>query len=371
MVLYIDLDLGRFVGAPGFGTAPRPIEHKRGDGGDVSIQFCRGTTLESLEAGSSIIYQAKLAGKYDADPLVECANFTDPAVAGGPHTGPLTFDVTALGTALAVDADEDNDVAALDVMYEVSWKLPGKGWASTDTLAGKINNDVIRSDQGVIPEIVWDVTSPPAQADLLFDDAAIPTLETGTITIDSWTLNLWDGVTGSAPASPYLTANGYPWIEWIRAIRDVINTSVTSEGGFTLTGSPTVHPTVKAGIVDDNTADIYLRLIAKTGGTGGNSLAYSFAATPSTYDASGTLAGGAASRAFESRDFVTTQPEAGLDTFEKANAIFNLVEQGVLRVAGADLEVEASGAGLILRSPDQTRWRVTVDNAGALSTTSI
>jgi hypothetical protein len=44
---------------------------------------------------------------------------------------------------------------------------------------------------------------------------------------------------------------------------------------------------------------------------------------------------------------------------------------GTVRANGTDLEVVASGNGLVLRSPDANRWRVTVSNAGVLSTTLI
>ena len=37
-----------------------------------------------------------------------------------------------------------------------------------------------------------------------------------------------------------------------------------------------------------------------------------------------------------------------------------------LEVDGGDIEVDASGSGLILRSPDGTRYRVTVANGGTL-----
>jgi hypothetical protein len=373
MVLYIDLDLGRFVGAPGFGTAPRPIEHKRGDGGDVSIQFCRGTTLESLEAGSSIIYQAKLAGKYDADPLVECANFTDPAVAGGPHTGPLTFDVTALGTALAVDADEDNDVAALDVMYEVSWKLPGKGWASTDTLAGKINNDVIRSDQGLLPAIDGEVPGTAASVTLTFDNAIGDAIDitAGSFTVGDWSVNLWDGSTGSAPAEPYIQyTSGATIIQtWIVMISEALNTGAVTAGG-TLVGTLAAHNSVTAtgGVLGQPTID--WTLTADEVGTQGNSIAYAFATTPSEQDKSGNLAGGIDSRNFAQDDFVSTLADT-LTTGQKAQAIANLIEAGSLNAGAADLETEGSGHGLILESPDGSRWRVTVDNYGVLSTASI
>jgi hypothetical protein len=38
---------------------------------------------------------------------------------------------------------------------------------------------------------------------------------------------------------------------------------------------------------------------------------------------------------------------------------------------GGDIEVANSSDGLILESPDTTRWRITVDNSGSLVTTSI
>jgi hypothetical protein len=42
-----------------------------------------------------------------------------------------------------------------------------------------------------------------------------------------------------------------------------------------------------------------------------------------------------------------------------------------LTVDNGDLEVEGSANGLILESPDTTRWRITVDNAGVISAASI
>jgi hypothetical protein len=373
MVLYIDLDLGRFVGAPGFGTAPRPIEHKRGDGGDVSIQFCRGTTLVSLDAGSSIIYQAKLAGKYDADPLVECANFTDPGVAGGPHTGPLTFDVTALETALAVDADEDNDVAALDVMYEVSWKLPGKGWASTDTLAGKINNDVIRSDQGLLPAMDGEVPGTAASYPFTLATGSGAGDQTGSITIGDWVLNLFNTTgSGSGAAGPLLSWDiDYSWQVIFNQVARVINGLAPDDLDFTLTNDPGEHPAVSALSSTDG-ANSVLTLTAKNAGVAGNSISFDFIDSPSgTLSVlSETLSGGVDARNFVQDDFVSTLADT-LTTGQKAQAIANLIEAGSLNAGDADLETEGSGHGLILESPDGSRWRVTVDNSGVLSTASI
>lgn len=38
---------------------------------------------------------------------------------------------------------------------------------------------------------------------------------------------------------------------------------------------------------------------------------------------------------------------------------------------GYDIEITDATRGLILRSPDGTRWRVTIDNAGTLTRTSL
>lgn len=375
MNLYVELETLKLVTSVTDRREIRSINVKRGDALPLTVRFLQSQTATRLDATTVITLALKESGKYDDDPVVLEQSFTASTV-GSPDSDPYytaspSLNTTELSDLFSIDSNSSNDPASVTLMGELTWTATGdSGPTSIKTFSVVCENDVHRGNE-VGPTTSGNVDSPAANADLLFDDGAVSFLASGSITIDSWTLNLWDGVTGSAPASPYLTANGYPWIEWLRAIRDVINTSATSEGGFTLTGSPSVHPTVKAGIIDDNTDDIYLRLTAKTGGTGGNSLAYAFAATPSTYDASGTLSGGASSRLFQSTDFLSTLPESGLDTDQKANAISNLIEQGVFRVAGADLEVEASGAGLILRSPDQTRWRVTVDNAGTLSTTSL
>ena len=42
-----------------------------------------------------------------------------------------------------------------------------------------------------------------------------------------------------------------------------------------------------------------------------------------------------------------------------------------LHVSGGDIEVQGSSNGLILKSPNGTRYRITVDNSGNLTTTAI
>ena len=44
---------------------------------------------------------------------------------------------------------------------------------------------------------------------------------------------------------------------------------------------------------------------------------------------------------------------------------------GTLIAATGDLETSGVGYGLVLKSPNGTRFRITVDNSGNLSTTSL
>lgn len=373
MVLFVDIDLQRFVAAPGFGSSPNPISHKRGDSGAVQIQFCQGTELVSLEAGSQIIYQAKETGKYDGDPLIECDDFTAPVTAGGVYAGALSYAVGQLATAFAIDGDDSNDVASLAVMYEVSWKLPGAGWLSTDTLQGTIANDVIRTAEGVLPQIDLGVPAVAASAALVFDNTvgAAVDVTAGSVSVGEFSLNLWDGSTGSAPAEPYLS---YPsgltiWQTWAMGVANAINAG-TGIGSFTLVGSLAASSEVTADVLGIGTDEVTLTLTADQAGAAGNSIAYSWATTPADEDASGNLAGGVDSRGFVQDDFVSTIPDT-LTTSQKEAAISNLMESSAFKVSG-DIESVGNGqTGLILSDDYGSRYRLKVDVNGNLVISSI
>jgi hypothetical protein len=152
-------------------------------------------------------------------------------------------------------------------------------------------------------------------------------------------------------------------------ISEALNTGAVTAGG-TLVGTLAAHNSVTAtgGVLGQPTID--WTLTADEVGTQGNSIAYAFATTPSEQDKSGNLAGGIDSRNFAQDDFVSTLPDT-LTGSQKIQAIANLMQVGTFTVIG-DLEAGDDGTtGLILHSPDGSRWRVTVDNAGALSTNSI
>lgn len=81
-------------------------------------------------------------------------------------------------------------------------------------------------------------------------------------------------------------------------------------------------------------------------------------------------------------DFVETTPASGTFTFNTAPATGSLITveyQKVVTnantlayaVGAEDIEITDSTKGIILTSPDSTRWRITVSNAGALTATSL
>jgi len=367
MLLYVDLDLGRFVGAPGFGGGAK-LDHKRGDGGYVTLQFCRSTTLVSLPDDSLIIFQGKEDGKYDSCPLIECSNFANAATSGGAHVGSLMYDLTALNALLKDDSDLTNDIESVNAMFELSWQTPGSGWSSTDTIKSKINNDVVKTTVGDLAQIPAEVPAIKATSVAQLLGSQQITISAGTFTIGSWSINLYDGATGGAPAEPYLSYGGSGnWHHWTNAFVQVINTGAVTQSGFSLVGS---RPASTEVTVSQTLAgsDIFLNFEAINAGTAGNSISYLLSAV-SPSDAYGTLSGGAEGRYLEKEDYVTTTPQT-FSAAQKSQAISNLLESSTLTVPG-DLESTGSSNGLILESPNGNRYRVQVQNGGTLATTQI
>jgi len=368
MVLYVDLDQGRFVGAPGFGGQTTSIDHKRGDSGTVTLQFCQSTTLVSLPDDSLIIFQGKQDGKYESCPLIECSNFANAASAGGAHVGTLMYDLTALNTLLNQDGDSTNDIEFINAMFEVSWRTPGGGWSSTDTLKGKIYNDVVKTTVGVLAQIPSEVPAVKASAISQFAGTQTISISAGALTVGTWSVNLWDGSTGSAPAVPYLRYSGSgDWDEWLTALAELINTGGVTQTGFTLVGTRAASTQVIAtkSIVSST---ILFDFTAKLAGAAGNSISYLLAAVSSS-DAAGNLTGGADGRTIEKQDLVTTTP-TNFTAAQKTQVITNLLESSILTVPG-DLETTGSDNGLILKSPNGNRYRVQVQNNGTLATTQL
>lgn len=64
------------------------------------------------------------------------------------YIGNPSFNTEELNTAFNKDTDENNDIAYLDLMGEVTWTDgPGGEPTSTDTFTSRVNNDVLRGDE--------------------------------------------------------------------------------------------------------------------------------------------------------------------------------------------------------------------------------
>ena len=145
MRLFVDVEKGRFVQAPGVGIVPRPFQFKRGDGGLLEIEFLRGLSVVDLGADFAVKFGVKLPGQYDEDPLVFHETFEK---VGTVYVGEPSFNTVALNAALEKDSDPENDVDSVDVILEVTWSIDaGLTWLSTDTVRGVIFNDVVRGDE--------------------------------------------------------------------------------------------------------------------------------------------------------------------------------------------------------------------------------
>ena len=191
MLINVDVAAGEFVAAPGFYTAPRRLEFKQGDSGIIEVLFFRGDVAELLPVDTEIILEVKEAGKYDADPLIQVSSFVRPATVADPYEGSPAYDTAAIDAAFFVDGDPENDVATLSIMVEVSWRVPGGGWLSTNTSAGILHNDVIREGGSVIDEIEQTVPAVAATWEITLDGVNNLVAQDGRIQIGSWVLNFW------------------------------------------------------------------------------------------------------------------------------------------------------------------------------------
>ena len=67
-----------------------------------------------------------------------------------------------------------------------------------------------------------------------------------------------------------------------------------------------------------------------------------------------------------------TQTSGGLKILENGSVGIGISSPGSkLDVSGGDIETSTASKGLILKSPNGTRYRVTVDNSGNLSTAAL
>jgi hypothetical protein len=337
----VNLLTGRFVESRGVSALPRMFEHKRGDSGEVRLEFCEGFATATIPAGSEIVYGVKLRGEYDSAPLMTVTNFV---LESGIYVGTAAFDLDAIDAALNLDADAANDLEMLDCMAEVSWKPPGGGWLSTNTQLARILNDVNRTDDSLIERIA-DIPARWASATLSDLGVAGPMNSGAQIVVDGLALWFVEMAGEEEPGDGYvLNEGGLTVAEVLLEFEAYIN-----DGEPVAAGSSFV---LRDGTWDDSTAlivDGALVVSTNTAGVGGNALAVSLngaAATEVEWDGA-TMTGGRASKSFDSGDFIATferEPGSELTDEEQAIARAELglenLKPGILIPDGAQFLIE-------------------------------
>lgn len=84
-----------------------------------------------------------------------------------------------------------------------------------------------------------------------------------------------------------------------------------------------------------------------------------------------SAANGAASTRAVRIGLASASPDATARLASFSYGVADLGTEVVAIMAGGDIESLVAGAGVVLRSPNGTRWRVTVDNSGNLSTATL
>jgi len=378
MELFIELETLKLVTSLTDRRELRSFTIKRGDALPLTVRFLQNQTPTRLDASTVITFALKESGKYDDDPVVLEQTFTASTVEdpdSDPHyTASPSLNTEELSALFSIDSDSSNDPASVTLMGEVSWQATGDdGPTSIKTFSAICENDVYRGNEDLNPAIIGDVPGTAASAALVFDNSvgAAVDVTAGSVSVGDFSLNLWDGSTGSAPAEPYLS---YPsgttiWQTWVMGVANAINNG-TGLGSLTLVGTLAASSEVTADVLGIGTDEITLTLTANQIGVDGNSIAYDWATTPADEDASGTLSGGVDTRNFVRDDFVSTLPDT-LTTAQKETAIANLVDSSTFKVSG-DIEAVGNGnTGFILTDDYGSRYRLTVDINGSLVITSI
>lgn len=112
-----------------------------------------------LDDGATVVVGVKEDGKFDADYLISASTDERPATDADPYIITLLVAADDLDTLLGVDSDEDNDVASINTMFEISWTEDGSTNSSSVNPVGlTIFNDVVRDDQAFVAPVALATT---------------------------------------------------------------------------------------------------------------------------------------------------------------------------------------------------------------------
>lgn len=159
----IDLVTGRAVTAPGVAQEIDGLDLKRSAYAGVEVVFSREGAVVELANDATGIFGLKEPGKYDAPDFVTGALAWIKTGTGAATVYTFIFSLinTDLNALFLVDANEENDVETVTLMGEIEW-ISGGVENRTQTLAVRIQNNVIRGEEGVptLPPILYGVFLP-------------------------------------------------------------------------------------------------------------------------------------------------------------------------------------------------------------------
>lgn len=151
MRFYYDLDLGQLVQTPGYPNLVNRVDFKRGDSTEIRLGFYQGSRQVSIGSGATLKFALKPSGKYDVDPVVFSDDWSYVDESTPDYFCNPSFNTVALNELFNhADGDYDNDIASVDLMFEITWSLDNEAtWTSTDTITARVFNDVIKGVEGV------------------------------------------------------------------------------------------------------------------------------------------------------------------------------------------------------------------------------
>lgn len=203
MTLYFDIDAGIFVSGPGTRDRIDTLSFKRGDTCRIDLRFVSGITVQELAAGATGQIGLKESGEYDADFVAAAPSWTKTGTGTSTvYSFDLNLATTELNALLGDDGTEGNDVASVDLMFELEYVEDGIT-TSSPTLTATVYNDVIKGDESGPADITegTPVNQVEATGTITFTGGGITsyTVTVGTETFTTTTGVSWTA-TGAASA---------------------------------------------------------------------------------------------------------------------------------------------------------------------------
>ena len=148
MQIFVDLDTRKLRRSVSNSSPVTQLDFKRGDTELMEIFYVQNNAQVQLAVGAVISFGAKIKDAYDGAALVFDDDFTlSGSGATAKYSANPSFNTIPLDAALMVDANPANDKKMLDLMGEITWNDDGVITSSV-TFAVRVNNDVLRGDEG-------------------------------------------------------------------------------------------------------------------------------------------------------------------------------------------------------------------------------